>query len=356
MAENSQIEWTDGTWNPIAGCSPMSEGCRNCYAAKEAIRLGGNQHPAISGKYAGTSEMRGAGRQRRAVFTGNITFDELALQKPLGWRKPRRVFVNSMSDLFHEAVPVEFIARVWDIMARSPQHTFQILTKRPERMATLLARFRSWEGWITHNGAPPKGYWTERNGPEPGLIVGEEGRWPLPNVWLGTSVEDQMSADKRIPHLLRTPAAVRFLSCEPLLAPVDLSATLRRCTCEHAEYEHDPFDGPCEECLCTIPEWETAIQWVIVGGESGPGARGFNLRWARTIVAQCREAGVAPFVKQLGGKPYSIETKREFIGTRLMLWGTREQASLLELRDKKGGDPDEWPDDLRVREFPAVQS
>lgn len=220
MSQYSTIEWTDATWNPVTGCSPVSSGCSNCFAAQlAATRL--KHLPAYEG--LATVNSRGQG-----VFNGTIKLHEDRLLDPLKWRKPRRIFVNSMSDLFHESVPFEFIDRVFAVMALCPQHTFQILTKRPERMAeylnrpamtSLLARavangpIQFWErgSHLYHYefDLTPSGFsWC--------------GQWPLPNVWLGTSVENQAAADERIPHLLRCPAAVRFLSCEPLLGEVDL--------------------------------------------------------------------------------------------------------------------------------------
>lgn len=301
----SAIQWTDETWNPTTGCSPVSEGCRNCYAAREAIRLGGNPNPKVSDAYQGTAEMRGSGISRRAVFTGTVHMHENRLDQPLRWRKPRRVFVDSMSDLFHEAVHRDFLLRVWGVMAQTPRHTYQILTKRPDRMARLLGE------WM-----------------QPALTVAMVNHvWPLPNVWLGTSVEDQAAADERVPHLLQTPAAVRFLSCEPLLGPVRLDAPTRHETEVAmragfgASHAARPIDG---------------IHWVIVGGESGPGARPCNVQWIRDIVRQCRLDGVPAFVKQLGALPYFTHGRYS------------------DLRDRKGGDPSEWPADLRVREFPEV--
>jgi protein gp37 len=212
------------------------------------------------------------------------------LTEPLRWKKPRRVFVNSMSDLFHEDLSAAYIADVFAVMARTPQHTYQVLTKRPERMLMLLL-------------APPAGV-------EP---------WPLPNVWLGVSVENQHFADERIPLLLQTPAAVRFISAEPLLDAVDLSPFLPVETIGGVELER----------------W---LDWVIVGGESGPGARPFNIEWARSIVQQCQAAGVPVFVKQLG---------------RFAIDDSNGTAFRMALRSTKGGESSEWPADLRVREFPT---
>lgn len=271
---STAIEWTQETWNPLAGCTPVSEGCRNCYAAKEAVRLAGNPNEKIAAKYAGTAEMRGAGTRRRAVFTGRVNLDESALTKPLRWRMPRRVFVNSMSDLFHEAVPEDYVAAVVAVMAACPQHTFQVLTKRPERMAAFFSRWAMGSCWMEarDRGVP--------------LVLDDFGAlfWPLPNVWLGTSVEDQRAADERIPHLLATPAAVRFLSCEPLLGPVEFSDVTGRSDCV-AALGKPALDG---------------IHWVIAGGESGPGARPMHPDWARSLRDQCQAAGVPFFFKQWG--------------------------------------------------------
>jgi protein gp37 len=208
------------------------------------------------------------------------------LEVPLRWRKPRKVFVNSMSDLFHESVPDAFIADVFSVMARAHWHTFQLLTKRHSRMRSLLSRPSFRENLA--DWAP----------------------WPLPNVWLGVSAEDQHWFDIRVPALLATSAAVRFVSCEPLLGRIDMGFGCVR---------SGALRSPCE----TVPDW------VIVGGESGPGARPMELEWARQIVRQCRQAGMAPFVKQLG----SVAGRAAGAGP-------------------KGGDWDYWPEDLRIREFP----
>jgi len=228
MATGSSIEWTEATWNPVAGCTIVSPGCANCYAMRMAARLQAIGHP----KYEGVTRKSG----RRSVWTGRINLDETLLDAPLRWRRPLRVFVNSMSDLFHEKVPPDFIGKVWATMEAAHWHTFQVLTKRPERMRALL------------RGGSFK---------------------ILPNVWLGTSVESAGYAGRL--HALRaTPAAARFASVEPLLGPIarlDL----------------------------------TNIDWVIVGGESGPDARPMQKRWVTDIRRQCRRQGVAFFFKQWGG-------------------------------------------------------
>jgi protein gp37 len=203
----------------------------------------------------------------------------------LRWRKPRKVFVNSMSDLFHADVPDEFIARVWAVMSNAPRHTFQILTKRHGRMRSLLSSARFLDLFDIEWCALPD--WNDRL-PDPDRTpISHLNDGPLPNVWLGVSVEDQQRADLRIPALLDTPAAVRFLSCEPLLGPVDLSPWL------DIEVDcGDPSDG------CPRP----ALGWVIVGGESGRGARPMHPGWARSLRDQCIAAGVPFHFKQWGGR------------------------------------------------------
>ena len=252
----SNIEWTDETWNPTVGCTKVSPGCKNCYAETMHARLTAMGQPKYSEPF------------------GVVKPWPAHLDAPLHWRKPRRVFVNSMSDLFHEGVPDSFIAEVWKRMALVQDHTFQILTKRSRRM---------------------RDYCSEMD------VIHVAGR-AVPNIWLGVSVEDQQRADERIPHLLETPAAVRFLSCEPLLGAADLGG-----------YTH-----------CDLCGYTHQIDWVIAGAESGKGARPMDLDWARSLRDQCMEACVPFFVKQLCHNGRKIP------------FG-------------------EWPEDLKVREFPDVR-
>jgi protein gp37 len=314
MGETS-IEWTDATWNPVRGCARVSPGCENCYAEGQAHRFSGPGQPYEGLTVLGKHGPRWAGRAR---------FVPEMLDRPLRWRRPRRVFVNSMSDLFHEDVTNEQIAAVFGVMAACPQHTFQVLTKRPGRAL-------EWFGWVEREAQPtPDGVPNPHEDVMCGIMaanrgadvdyLGLPGLWPLPNVWLGVSVEDQQRADERIPLLLQCPAAVRFLSCEPLLGPVELG-----------EMRYPADD----------------IGWVIVGGESGPGARPCRVEWIRSVLAQCRAAGVPAFCKQLGARP--IETLGEVeIGDCKADLGEVE----IQLIDRKGGDPAEWPEDLRIREWP----
>jgi len=299
----TSIEWTDATWNPTRGCSRVSRGCDNCYAMHQAHRF-----PSFAGL------TRYVGRNGRGVdWTGCVELIPSKLDEPLRWRKPRRAFVNSMSDLFHEALPDGAILRVFEVMARCPQHTFQILTKRPARMLEFCQDTRA-EG----------------------------------NVWVGVSVEDQATADERIPLLLQTPAAVRFVSYEPALGPVLFSSLALPLMAPPAatRYESGGSGG----------RLTPALDWLIVGGESGPGARPFDVAWARSAVRQCREAGVPIFVKQLGRIPTCAPDERR--GTEVRFDGAMKGWTLdggrpvLLLKSAKGGDPSEWPKDLRVREFP----
>jgi protein gp37 len=270
MGDNSNIEWTDATWNPIVGCSIVSPGCRECYAMKFAARmLDGNPK---SPHYAGTTMKSKAG----PVWTGKVALAaEHILMAPRQWTKPRMIFVNSMGDLFHEDVPDAWIDKVFCIMALSRQHTFQVLTKRADRMRDYFSQFRPSppeDGYITRNGIASHALerWQPSFSPQ---------RWPLPNVWLGVSVEDQKRADERIPDLLHTPAAVRFISAEPLLGDIDLA-------------DHLALDTP---LMGGIP-----LHWVIAGGESGPNARPMHPDWARSLRDQCAVAGVPFFFKQWG--------------------------------------------------------
>lgn len=254
MSNNSAIEWTDATWNPTTGCTKVSEGCRNCYALKFAERFRGTP-----------------GHYFEHGFDVMLRHDKLEL--PLMWKKPKKVFVNSMSDLFHEQVPDEFIEQVFAVMSATPQHTYQILTKRPKRMLE----------WFTHNRAIFVAGAAHQMGHRPPQVTWDEW-WPLANVWLGVSVENQQTADERIPLLLQTPAAVRFLSCEPLLGPVSLAG----------------FDGKIYRPWLDSIAWRVDIDWVIAGGESGPNARPMHPDWVRSLRDECTSAGVAFFFKQWG--------------------------------------------------------
>lgn len=240
-------------------------------------------------------------------WTGELSFVEDALVKPLHWTKPRKVFVNSMSDLFHENVKNEWLDRAFAVMALTPQHTYQILTKRPERMRDYFNKIGNfdtleycdrWDAarkWL-RKVLLDKGERASMGRPEfVGTMMGHQ-KWPLPNVWLGVSVEDQKTADERIPLLLDTPAAVRFLSVEPLLGPVDLQNHFGICDDCDALIDEHRYKGE----FFSVYHYPPHIHWVIAGGESGPKARPMNPEWVRSIRDQCVDAGVKFFFKQNG--------------------------------------------------------
>jgi len=294
VADGTHIEWTDATANVINGCSLLSPGCTNCYA----MRLAGTRmkhHPTREGLTIDTK----AG----PVWNGTVRFNEKALQDVLHWSKPRMIFWNAHGDLFHDSVPDEWIDRCFAVMALTPQHKHQVLTKRSARMreymnescgriADAVMAMRKKLGIKSVLAPLPH--------VAPGAIW-----WPLSNVWLGVSVEDQTRADERIPDLLATPAAVRWISAEPLLGPVDLNRI------------HEEFDGGLGH------SWESALDgkrfsiwagddedpmvpghpkldWVVVGGESGPNARPMDIQWARSLRDQCQAAGTGFLFKQFG--------------------------------------------------------
>lgn len=291
--ENSKIEWTDATWNPVRGCRRVSEGCRNCYAQGIAARFSGEGKP-----YEGLAQMTPSGPN----WTGEIALIEDALETPLRWKKPRRIFVNSMSDLFHEDVPFEFIDRVMAVIAMSAQHTFQVLTKRPEIMMQYFNEGDRWADRLADAAYRMFGDEAEchtANAINGVLGPGHNVGWPMGNLWLGTSVENQKAAD-RIDYLVRTRAAVRFLSCEPLLGQVDLSGALDSyevCgNCGDGSF----YQGRRYCCDEPLPIEMPAIDWVIAGGESGPNARPMHPSWARGLQRQCQAQGIPFFFKQYG--------------------------------------------------------
>ncbi len=383
---STKIGWTDETWNAVRGCSRVSDGCLNCYAMGQAHRFSGPGKP-----YEGLTTIR----RGKVDWTGVARLVPSMLDAPLHWRKPRRIFVNSMSDLFHHSLTNEEIGAVFAVMSACPQHTFQILTKRPDRMLAwfkwnedrlgeALARDQTRAAKMMADfcfavrdigSAVHAMAWSTRSE-----------AWPLPNVHLGVSVENQPTADERIPVLLDCPAAVHFVSAEPLLGSLSLAKWLAHTRTIHLcvnisgslrrESNLDMFsadgvplsraevrrelerlqatgarvirgDASCDNfddqqgCL---GHENKRLDWVIVGGESGNGARPFDIGWARSIRDECRVHGVPLFMKQLGAKPY--DGKDVDFGE--MGW--------LGLADRSGSDWDEWPPDLRVQEFPEART
>lgn len=332
MGENSGIQWTTHTFNPWVGCQRVSPGCEHCYAEAYDKRVGGAKLPD------GTKALRwGPSAPRVRTSAANW-------RKPLAWDRAAaaagrrdRVFCSSLADVFEgrpELAP--WRAELFQLIARTPNLDWLLLTKRPENIARLWPRPIAF----------PDGSTCYRPGAD---------FWP--NVWLGTTVEDQRRANERIPELLKVPAAVRFLSCEPLLERVDLSRWLHR---QPAAATWDGMGWP-------PGANPSPIDWVIIGGESGPGARPFALEWARDLVRQCRAAGVAPFVKQLGQRAtvnyydHVGELDRagfDTTGVVALGWNYRDgqpppcSRARYHTGDSHGGEPDEWPEDLRVREFP----
>lgn len=333
----TSIEWTEYTWNPVTGCSKMSEGCQHCYAERIAKRLAGR------GGYPADEPFR-------------VTLHPERLDEPLRVQKPQRVFVSSMGDLFHPKVPETFISAVFYVMQKAKQHTFLVLTKRPKRMAEFVDR------WIHCDNAYPMHAWQIGADSAAGRPLGYghyrrdgQQRPPLPNVWLGVTAENQARADERIPILLQIPAAVRFVSVEPMLGPVDLGKYFiaRQMTCKacghtfwsyeaefceghlvyhcgcrgfadecHCKYSRTLKCPRCGKCVCDrVKKWAAEgrlqkesgryawvldrdkwqrLDWVICGGETGPGARPMHPDWVRSLRDQCQAAGVPFLFKQWG--------------------------------------------------------
>lgn len=368
MAASSDIEWTDATWNPVVGCSVVSPGCQHCYAMKLA---GGRlrNHPSR----AGLTQPSKAG----PVWTGKVRLWEPWLTQPFEWKTPRRIFVCAHGDLFHEDVPDEWIDKVFAVMALTPQHTYQVLTKRAARMRKYFEE--RWQGTPARDIKMPDGHVlhvpsggetgrrhqveqalreiAEKRGmidPDIDDQWDEKGRlkiarfvWPLPNVWLGVSAEDQARADERIPHLLATPAAVRFVSLEPLLGPIDLY-----------NGDPDPRLGGHVATATYIGEWwepgdarnsppRVGVDWVIVGGESGTGARPMHPDWVRSLRDQCLAADRPMFFKQWG----EWEPREEWSGH---LGNGRFETMLAIMSDGRQCPDDAVPQDVGAHRMARV--
>jgi protein gp37 len=278
MSDKSKIEWTQASWNCVTGCTKVSAGCDHCYAETFAERWRGIP-----------------GHHFEQGFDVRLWPERLDI--PRHWKRPRRIFVNSMSDAFHDAVPDSFLDDMFAVMRDCPQHTFQLLTKRHGRMKSYLTRA-----------------WPE----------------PLPNVHVGVSAEDQDWAVKRVHALLATPAAVRWVSAEPLLGPIDLR-NLQMGNGALIDALSGDVKSPKGEIYAACPG---SLSWVVIGGESGPGAREMDLYWARSIIRDCRNTRTAVFMKQVGS------VAAQFMGP---------------FAGRKGGEWDAWPDDLQVREYPGIE-
>lgn len=351
MGNKTKIAWTHmegfvgATWNFIIGCLRKSTGCTNCYAERQV-------HRGLSPQHKGLTKLTKKG----PVWNGKLNVAEHRLDEPLRKTKPTMYFVNSLSDLFFGPVPFELIAASLAVMAASPRHIFQILTKRPERASDFFAwledrahevslkDFADDPDWcrlyVLLDAARKRGIIDVADRAD---ILHSGVQWPLPNVWLGVSVEDQETADNRVRELRELPAAVHWISQEPQLGPI--------------EYRNDVFEwkplSPDEngESRLLPP-----IRWVVVGGQSGPGARPFEIEWGRRTAEQCRAAAVPIFMKQLGAVPVQVDwvdldwpegTKSRAVPE---LGGSAMKALL---KHRRGEDMAEWPEDLRVQQWPA---
>lgn len=345
MGDDSKIEWTDATWNPIRArrnsggksgwhCEKVSAGCANCYAERFNSRN-------LPGGGTGLKY----NKVERELVT--IFIDDDVVTQPCRWKRPRKIFVGSMTDLFGEFVTDAQIDRVFAAMIAGRRHTYQILTKRAERMRAYLSDPQKHERWSV---AFKKEF--QRFDRCTGGVV--DPWWPnnSDNFWIGVSVEDQETADERVPLLMQTPAARRFVSYEPALGPVDFGRFMWPTHERWPSKFKSPEEARAAGATVTrhrqglVLAGRRFIDWVIVGGESGPGARPFDLAWARKVVDDCSLAGVACFVKQFG----SYWAKRHG-ADRVVRCGPNRARSVP--HNSKGGDMAEWPDDLRVRQFPS---
>lgn len=331
MAEHSTIEWTDATWNPVTGCSIVSPGCTNCYAMGLAgTRL---QHH---------KSRKGLTRPSKAgpVWNGQVRLNERWLTQPLQWKRPRMIFVCAHGDLFHESVPDAWIDRVFAVMALAHQHTFQVLTKRSARMRAYFADLAPASRRVS----------AIRTATAPFVSMALDSarpyRFPLPNVWLGVSAEDQRRADERVPDLLATPAAVRFVSAEPLLGPIDFTQISLGMKPGYVIGENGEPDRPetfkvvRDALMDTGGDFER-LDWIIVGGESGPNARPMHPDWARQIRNACAANGVAFHFKQHGAWA-AIE---QSAGADKAGWQGRGDWMILSVDGDLDIPDDRWPDE-----------
>lgn len=328
MSDGSSIEWCDATWTIAVGCTRVDHRCDRCYAIPFV-------HRNLHASHEGLTKLRPKDAKRPGVdWNGTVRVLPERLGDPLRWRKPRRVFVGSMTDLFHPAIPFEYIAAVFGVMAACPQHTFLVLTKRPERAREFFDHIFGLESCaetVAGEGERHGVIWDARGAeafryPQMPLNLAKRRAfdWPLRNVHLGVSVSDQATADAAIPVLLECPARVHWVSYEPALGPVDF----------HLDAVWSSTSGNGQGFRSVGDR----LRWIVIGGESGPGARPFNTAWARSVLDQCRFYPTRVFVKQLGSRPETLDDS--------------DIPLPLHLHDRKGGDMLEWAADLRVRDTP----
>lgn len=353
----TDIEWADETWNPTVGCSRVDHRCDGCYAIAFT-------HRGLRPEHGGITKLRPRGANRPGVdWTGEVRMLPERLPVPLRWRKGRRVFVDSLSDLFHPAVPFGFIAAVFAIMAATPQHTYLVLTKRPKR----AREFFEWvdAGRQRIDGGPPFGGADFCGGElynvahhvmddEAILALGHPIKarpWPLPNVQLGVSVSDQPTWDADVPEILRCPAALHFVSLEPILGAVDVRESLPCQTCKDV----GSVGMEMRACpTCGGLDHGPRLGWVVVGGESGHRSRPNILDWTRSVIRQCREVGVPVFHKQVGERAMEDGARVHQWPLGAAEWNVGRTLFRPKLSKAKGGDMADWPEDLRVRELPEV--
>ncbi len=357
MAEKTGIAWTDSTWSPILGCTPAGPGCPNCYARRDVWRMAHNPNEKIAAPRRGLVEKTPAGELR---WTGKVSLLPEQLEVPLSWREPRRIFPANQADLFHEGVPAEFLDEMFAVMFLAERHTFQILTKRPERARRYFLEDPPLR-WAMIEGNAQR-IWHKRTGEDPSMWLAVH---ELPNVLIGYSAATQKDLDRGLPDLLALGVDHRFaglfLSLEPLLERIDLhkgeafahgtGPIAGQCVDIDGASWHGPKDPPCTHCGHRMPR----VEWIIVGGESGAGARPCDVRWIRDIVEACRSMSTACFVKQLGAMPVVDAAAWRGLAARgpvpFIRPGAPEGFERLALTGK-GADPAEWPEDLRVQQFP----
>lgn len=372
MSNRSKIEWTDVTWNPIRGCSVLTDECVRCYAMRQAHR-----QSAPGKAYHGLTKRGPQG----PIWTGKTSFDAKTLAEPLGWKKPRLCFPCSMSDLFHEANPFEWIAAVYGVMIATRHIRYQVTTKRPERAKAFFDWIDTFhDPDFEDDMRPARCIAYARDAMAPGdrkrlnRLLHARFAWPPPNVLGMVSAGRQKYLDDRVPKLLELPFALKAVSLEPLLESVKLPG-LHCPGCGYTRRDAltigDHYPRYCRAASQSEP-WRFGLDWIVVGGESGPGARECQIRWIRSVVDQATKALVPVFVKQMGAKPVRIELRNDHERQRELVelgrvddplgrggapMATKEVRFELQLADSKGGDWNEWTttlelDDLKVREHP----
>lgn len=371
MSDGSSIEWTDATWTIAVGCTRVSEGCNACYAISFV-------HRGLHESHKGLTIVRPKSATRPGVdWNGKVRTLPENLSQPLQWKKPRRVFVGSMTDLFHHKMPFEYIAAVFGVMAMASHHTYQVLTKRPARMLEFFAWLDE-QAKLHHidalrlaraNGGrvkpDPRVLYCVEAAAQAGVVwmdlasaTRAYSKWPLDCVHLGTSVEDQATADERIPLLLQAPAVIRWISCEPMIGWVDLHYAIdaRQRDIDHRDGDPSPW--------AKVP-FGVVLDWVVMGGESGPRARGFKTSWAFNTIEEARGTRTRFYMKQLGSRPYGASGPgKSSVGPKgePRAWyfddGRDEGGKLRTYRitARNGGNMSEWPADIRVREAPPGHS